>query len=537
MIDTYGDLPFLLTTSPPSRSQKRLAACVLLALLVALCVTAPFARVALGGTEVLLPAYAGAVFVIELITSALLLALFAVQRSSAVLALAIGYLFSGLLVVPWALTFPGVFAPLDLPAAGLQSTATFATLRRLGFPLFVLAYALLKTSEPSGQKLLESTRGMIIGVVAVVIAVTSGLTWLVVTQDDVLPRFMSDARNISGLWQYVAAAAVLLNLSVLSVLWTRPRSVLDFWLMFVLCTLLIELVLLSYLGGGRRLSIGWWAGRGYGFISASVVLLVLLSETTTLYAQFARSVSAERRMREDRLIAMEALSASIAHEINQPLASMVTNADAGLRWLGRQHPDLDETHAALTRIVTDGHRAGMVVDGIRTMFRNGAQARIPVNVNQVIGDVLKRCQGESQVCRVVVETELDAELPLATGNPIQLQQVMSNLVANAIDAMSPTTSRPRVLRVSSARRAHGSILVSVADSGSGLDPGIKDRIFEPFFTTKPDGMGMGLMCCRAIVEAHGGQLWAADNVPHGAIFQFTLPEKEDDALTTARTLS
>src|SRR3546814_3001302 len=150
--------------------------------------------------------------------------------------------------------------------------------------------------------------------------------------------------------------------------------------MFVLCTLLIELVLLSYVSAGLRLSRGWWAGRFYGFISASVVLLVLLSETTTLYARLARSVSAERRAREDRLTAMEALSASIAHEVNQPLASMVTNADAGLRWLGRNSPELEEARAALRRIASDGPRAGTGIEGIRMMFKKSAKKRVPLNL-------------------------------------------------------------------------------------------------------------------------------------------------------------
>ena len=536
MSDAQDDHPFLLTTSPPSRSQRRLAVCVLVVLVGALLVTAPFARVPLTNTEVLLPAYAAAMFVNELITSALLLALFSVQRSRAVLVLSIGYLFSGLMVVPWALTFPDVFASLGLLDTGLQSTASIATLRRLGFPLFVLAYALLKNADPSVRSSNGSVRRMILGSVAGVVTIACGLTWLIVTGDDALPRFMSDARNVSELWQYVPASAVFLYLTGLIVLWSRRRSVLDLWLMVVLCTLLIEIVLLSYLSAGIRLSLGWWAGRFYGFTSASVVLLVLLSETTTLYARLARSVSAERRAREDRLTAMEALSASIAHEVNQPLASIVTNADAGLRWLGRKSPDLEETRAALTRIVSDGHRAGKVIEGIRTMFKKSAQERVPLNLNQLIGDVLRRSQREAQLGRVSVEAELDEQLPLTTGNPIQLQQVVSNLVANAIDAMGSVTDRPRVLRVESKRHASGTILVSVADSGSGLDPDNRDRIFEPFFTTKSDGMGMGLMFCRSIVEAHGGQLWATANVPRGAIFQFTLPDNEDSTLPTAGRL-
>src|SRR3546814_755673 len=226
---------------------------------------------------------------------------------------------------------------------------------------------------------------------------------------------------------------------------------------------------------------------------------------------------------------MEALSASIAHEVNQPLASMVTNADAGLRWLGRNSPELEEARAALKRIASDGHRAGKVIEGIRTMFKKSAQERVPLNLNQLIRNVLKRNQGEAQLGQVSVQAELDEQLPLTTGNPTQLQQVVSNLIANAIDAMSSVTDRPRVLRVKSERHASGSVLVSVGDSGTGVEPENKERIFEPFFTTKSDGMGMGLMFCRSIIEVHGGRLWVTENVPQGTILRFTLPDNEDGA--------
>jgi signal transduction histidine kinase len=506
---------------------------VLVILFGALMVTAPFSRILLKNTEVLLPAYAAAVFVNELITAALLLALFSVERSRAILALSIGYLFSGVMVLPWALTFPGVFTSLGLPDAGLQSTASIATLRRLGFPLFVLGYALLKDFGPSVKNSHGSVRSIILGSVTGVVAIACSLTWLIVTSDDALPRFMRDERNVSALWQHVPATAVCLYVAGLLVLWMRRRSVLDLWLMVVLCTLLIEIVLLSYFSAGLRLSVGWWAGRVYGFVSASIVLLVLLSEATTLYARLARSVSAERRVREARLTSMEALSASIAHEINQPLASMVTNADAGLRWLERRSPDLDEARVALKHIVSDGHRAGKVIEGIRTMFKKGAQERVPLNMNQLIGEVLRRSQAEAQLGHVSVQVELDQQLPPVTGNPIQLQGVVSNLVANAIAAMGAVFDRERVLRVRSACQESGSILVSVEDSGTGVNPDHKDRIFEPFVTTKSDGMGMGLMFCLSIIEAHGGRLWTEDNEPQGAIFHFTLPVDDDGDASTA----
>ena len=222
---------------------------------------------------------------------------------------------------------------------------------------------------------------------------------------------------------------------------------------------------------------------------------------------------------------MEALSASIAHEISQPLASMVTNADAGLRWMAKANPDLEEATAALKRIVRDGHRAGGVVEGIRTMFRKGAQERAPVNMNQIIGQALSHAQKEVQLAHVSVRLDLDERLPTVVGSPVQLRQVIANLVSNAVDAMQAVLGRARVLHISSGQEA-SRILVSVADSGTGLDSLPPDRIFEPFFSTKVEGMGMGLMFCRSIVEAHDGQLWVTENHPHGANFLFTLPTSD-----------
>lgn len=530
--DTPGDRQHLLSTSPPSRGQKRLAGCVVLALVVALLVTVPFAHVALANTEVLVPAYATAILIIDLITSVLLFALYSVQRSRAVLVLAVGYLFTGLLVVPWALTFPGVFAPSGLLGAGMQTTASIAALRRIGFPLFVLAYAFLKDAEPDPAYAYNSTRPAIFSSVAAVVCAVCGLTWLFVASDQLLPNFMVDRMQTSALWLYVPASAVLLYLVTLAILWIRRRSVLDLWLMVVLCTLMIEIVLLSFLSSGR-FSVGWWAGRFFGLASTSVVLFVLLAETTTLYARLVRSILAERRARETRLTTMEALSASIAHEVNQPLASMVTNADAGLRWLERAAPNIDEARVALGRIVRDGHRAGKVIESIRTVFKKGVQERVPLNINQLIQGVLVHARREVLLHGVSVQTELDAQLPLVTGDAVQLQQVVLNLVTNAVDAMSAVVDRPRVLLLRSGLHEFGSVLVSVKDTGPGVDPQHWDRIFEAFFTTRSDGMGVGLMICRSIIEAHGGRLWATSNDAQGAIFHFTLPANDQDIPSTA----
>jgi signal transduction histidine kinase len=244
-----------------------------------------------------------------------------------------------------------------------------------------------------------------------------------------------------------------------------------------------------------------------------------------------------------RVMTVGELTASIAHEINQPLSAMVANADAGLRWLGGDSPDLEETNQAMRRIVRDGKRASAVVARMRALFKKAPSANEPVDINDVFQEVLTLSQGEIQRNRVSLQTRYASDLPFVLGDRIQLQQVILNLVLNAIQAMSEIIEGPRELQVSSEKVSarHGGlrpenddqsgllsaewtgVLVTVRDSGPGLDPQLVDRLFEPFYTTKPQGLGMGLTISRSIIEAHGGRLWANANAPQGAVFRFTLP--------------
>jgi PAS domain S-box-containing protein len=228
-----------------------------------------------------------------------------------------------------------------------------------------------------------------------------------------------------------------------------------------------------------------------------------------------------------RLTAMGEMSASIAHEVNQPLAAIVANGNAGLRWLANAAPDLDEVRATLKRIVNDGHRAGKVISGVRTLFKKNVQARGPIDVNDLMREVLTLERGELESRHVMVETEL-GQIPQVIADRAQLQQVFLNLVTNALDAMGAISDRPRVLRLRTERCEPGKIMVTVHDSGPGIEKKNINRIFEPFFTTKSNGTGMGLSICRSVVESHGGQLMASHGHPHGAVFQIVLPLQEGD---------
>jgi len=219
------------------------------------------------------------------------------------------------------------------------------------------------------------------------------------------------------------------------------------------------------------------------------------------------------------------LSASIAHEIKQPLAAIALSGGAALRWLTRKTPDLDEVTSSLQSIVADSHRAAKIVDTIRAMYKKDAQSKAMVDIKELVDEVLDLLRTELVKHNVTVRKVETPKLPRVCVERVQLQQVIFNLIRNAIDAMSTVKDRRRILRVRTEHDEAGEVIISIEDSGVGLDPEDVEKIFAPFFTTKPDGMGMGLSICRSIVEAHGGRLTAGPAMPHGARFQIALPSK------------
>jgi len=218
-----------------------------------------------------------------------------------------------------------------------------------------------------------------------------------------------------------------------------------------------------------------------------------------------------------------ALAASISHEVNQPLAAVVTDADACMIWLSSEPPNLEEARAAVESIAQQGTRASDVVRRIRAMFTKDTPERTSVQVNELIRELGALMQTEAFRNQVEMQTELAPDLPAPTGDRVQLQQVIVNLITNGIEAMSAISDRPRRLLIRSAMQGLDEVLIAVRDSGVGIEPKNYRRIFEAFFTTKAQGMGMGLSISHSIVEAHGGRMWASANSDHGTTFQFTLP--------------
>ena len=515
---------FLLATLPPSPAQRRLAIAIVLTLLAAFVVAAPFRAIQLPKSGAFITAFQTVLFVNDLITATLLFAQFSMLRWHALLALASGYLFTALIAIPYALTFPGSFSETGLLGAGYQTAGWLYLIWHCGLPLAVISYALLKGTDRAARVSQGSTPVAIGFSVAIVTALVCGLTWAVIAGDDALPWLFLDAVRISAFGQYVSAGVGLLSALALALLWLRWRSVLDLWLMVVLCAWLLEIgffVLLTAL----RFSLAFYASRMFALVTASVVLLVLLTETVTLYGRLARSVTLQRREREARLMAMNAMSASIAHELRQPLAAMMANSDAALLWLAKSPPDLTKARAAVERITNDSHRANEVVASLRALFQKETPEREFRDVNRLVRDVLAIEGEELQRNRISVNLELAEPGAQVLCDRLQLHQVILNLVVNAVEAMSQVTDRARVLRVKSEAHEQG-VQITISDSGPGIGQENVDQIFEPFFSTKSHGMGLGLWICRTIIENHNGQLTASSGAGHGAVFLIALPGKK-----------
>ena len=385
MLKTAAVVPaeehFFLSTLSPGPAQKRIALVVVLGLIVvsALITAGLFSGIQTSRVEAFLPAYLTAMFVCDSITAILLFAQYSILRARSILVLASAYLFTALILIPYLLTFPGVFTDAGL-LGGLQSSAWVYVLWHCGFPVFVIGYAFSKDRAPSEPEWNNSTRAEIAESITLTAVLVFVAGFLCIAGEASLPRIMLDNSRFGPQWPYLVGAPIaLVTVYAIIVVWLRRRSMLDLWLLVVVFLYLIE-VPLSYYPAPSRFSGGWYAVRIFGFLASSLVLIVLLYEIQALYARLLRAVLAQRREREARLMTGDAVAATIAHEVKQPLTAMTTSATAGFRYLDRLAPNLPKAKEAFKQIVADGHRAAEVVDSIRVVFKSDARTRAVLDV-------------------------------------------------------------------------------------------------------------------------------------------------------------
>jgi C4-dicarboxylate-specific signal transduction histidine kinase len=255
---------------------------------------------------------------------------------------------------------------------------------------------------------------------------------------------------------------------------------------------------------------------------AEEIVGALTDVTAMREAQEASHTAQAELARVARVTALAQMSASVAHEVNQPLAAIATNAAAGLRWLTREVPEVDEARACVSHILEEAHRAGKVIRSIRDVARKADPELTALDINEVIDEAVALLKPDALRHCVTVRLQLASGLPLVRGDRVRLQQVIINLAINGVQAMATVTGRARVLTIRTEQRDSDQVLVAVQDVGVGTGPEDLDRLFGAFYTTKPDGMGMGLAICRSIIEAHGGRVWASRNIGSGMTFQFTV---------------
>jgi signal transduction histidine kinase len=511
----------LLSDLPPTALQTWFAVAVAAVALVAFITIAPLAGMPLRALNIFFPLLDAIVFVTDLIIAVLLFSQFSIAGSRPLLALANGYFFSALIVVPHALTFTGGFSPTGLLGANIQTGSWLFIFWHIGFATALLAYALLSIDDRAQPLSPAPARSAIRWSVVSAIILTCSLTWLATAGTHLLPPIVLDTNSISPLVVYPIWLAILISAAAVSVLAFRRRSVLNQWLMVVAFVYIGELAF-SGLFPSVRFSLGFYAGRVFSVITASIVLIVLLAETTRLYVLLARSNMKLQREQNNKLMNFEAIVAAIVHEIKQPLGAIELNSSSAQLILD-EAPDVGEMRAIMDETKDAARRINETLDGFRSLFGRIDQRRQPVDLNELILDVLKLSRTELNDQGVLARTELTSELPAIYGHRNQLQELIYNLVHNAIEAMSEIATRDKMLEVRTNIWDRNAIIVEVLDNGPGIDPEQLADVFEAFVTTKPHGTGLGLAICRKIVERHEGQIWATSVVPHGAHFRIVLP--------------
>jgi signal transduction histidine kinase len=510
--------------TPPDRAQI-FAALALGFLLLASAVGIQFLDVMpLREFSAFIPVVDAILFLSDLVTAILLIAQAGVFRSSALMALASGYLLTGLLAIAHALAFPGAFSPTGLLGAKVDSSAWLGVFWRAAFALAVCTYAVLKPKET-----LRFRRPAISVAVSAgsALAIATVLCLLATRRVDLLPQLMV---NQHGAWQYPASIPmvvilVAICLGAITILLKGPRSRLDVWLTLSISAWAVQLPLTF--STSWRFTLAWYFAHAAGLIPHVIVMLALIAEAGRTHAKLALTVSAWNRERDARLLSMDAVIATIAHEIRQPLTAMVTDASAGLRWLDHVPPNLEMAVRSLQSNIDQGHRASDLIDSVRSVLAGQSQERTVFSLNELVRETASLLSPELERCRISVSLALAGTLAPVLADRMQIQQVIINLFTNAIHSLRATPGRPLRIDIRSASPDGTSVVLDVSDNGTGIPAGKMEHIFDVFFTTRPHGTGIGLSLCRAIVEKHGGNLWASQGEPHGATFHMQLPAAED----------
>jgi signal transduction histidine kinase len=513
------DFPVVIANMPASAAERRVAFALIAFLFIIFVMVAPFARVPLPRVYAFIPVIQTVVCVAELVTAILLFSQYSIQPQLGLLTLASGYICSGLFAFLQTLAFPGAYAADGLIGDPLISTVYFFCLWHVALPTAVLVYAL---SADTGATPDRSTRVTIGITVVSVLAVTAVLTWVVTAGAKYLPPTFVDGTRQAPITSYMTGFIWLLSAAGLLALFKYKRTSLAVWLMVAVFATLPDLTL-STVMTTVRFTLGWYTARTYALIASFTVLAVMLTETTLLYARLANTVLLLRRERSNRLMSLDAATAAMAHELRQPLTVIANRGRAASNWIKRTPPELEEAQTCLAAISDSSTRVDEIISGVRDLFKKSDKHRTMIHVDDVARQVLSLVRPELLLNQISVATEFQNDLPEVRADRTLIQQVILNLVRNAIDAMGSTPAPARRLRLATSVNEHSSILLSIQDTGPGIAGEKPERVFDPFFTTKPTGMGLGLSICQTVVQDHGGSLRLAKSDSSGCVFEVALP--------------
>jgi signal transduction histidine kinase len=421
------------------------------------------------------------------------------------------------------LAFPGAYTPAGLIGDQFNTPGWLFVLWHTTFVTAILVYAVSKNAIGVATLPNRSTMTSIGITIACVVAVVAGLTWIVTAKVDYLPSLYS--ANVTLQTRFANRINLVLWLwdaTALAVLLARRRTILDLWLMVTLLAWMPNF-LVAALSSSVRFSIGWYAARGFVLIGSCMLLTVLIIETMFLYSRLASANISQRRERINRLLTVDAVTAAIAHELRTPLGAIALNASTALSQLRSNPPELQEVDDILNDIEAESHHAAAIISNIRELSKKTTDRRVLTRVEDVVRLALRLLQHDLQMSEVSVATEFQDNLPDVHLDASQLQQVLLNLIKNAIDAMSSVAPEVRRLRLTASFDGHASVLLSVQDSGPGIPVKDRERIFDPFFSTKSGGMGLGLAICFTVVANHGGKLRVVKSDSDGSIFEVAIP--------------
>jgi signal transduction histidine kinase len=518
--------------TPPDRRQVRLSLGIACLLFLASVPIVLVRDVPLPEIDSFFPTLDAVMFIGEVITATLLYAQASVFRSRALAILGTCYLFTGLLLIPHALTYPGAFSRNGLLGASVNTTAWITLLRQPAFAVAVIAYVRSKPRVPSDRPMRDMPAPNVGLQVLVAVVLAAAVTILVTSGLGLLPPVFVDRTRLirSDLVGYESVAIVLWVVAIV-MLWRRRSSVLDMWLLVALASWLLQSLLATTLNG-RFTAGAYWLSIVMMF-SHLIVMLALIAESTRLYARLALSASAWNREREARLMSIDARAAAISHEVGQPLTAVRIHANAALSCLSGEPPNAERAIRSMRATIEAGNLASGVIASIRETFAKKPSQRTTFDIADLVHTTVPQLQRELASERISLRVTLDETLPPVLADRVQLQRVLINLLANAIESVSATEERPRHIAIRSAPLRSQGVVLEISDNGVGIARENMVHIFAPFFTTKPAGAGLGLSLCRVIVEAHGGSLWASRGEEHGATFHLELPGGASHALAPA----